>query len=122
MVIFLDTFAIIEIDRGNPNYRKYALKQIDAITTVFNLIEIYFYYLKNYGQIEADDVYKIIKDMAIEIDDYIIKEAGKFKLLHLKKRFSFADCIGYITALKFKAKFLTGDYAFKGLENVEFVR
>ena len=122
MVVFLDTFAIIEIDKDNPNYRKYALVQADAITTIFNLIEVYFYYIKNHGQAEADDIYGIIKPMAVRIDDSIIKEAGKFKLIHLKKRFSFADCVGYITALKFNAKFLTGDYAFKGFENVEFVR
>ena len=60
--------------------------------------------------------------MVIPINDGIIKEAMKFKLAHLKKRFSFADCIGYMTALKIKAKFVTGDYAFKGLENVEFIK
>ena len=122
MVIFLDTYAIIEIDRDNPNYRNYAFQQIDAVTTIFNLAEIYFYYLKNFGQNEADDIYNIIKPMAINVGDSIIKEAGKFKLLHLKKRLSFADCVGYATALKFNAKFLTGDYAFKDFDNVEFVK
>jgi len=81
MVIFLDTYAIIEIDSGNENYSRYTLEPTKAICTIF-----------------------------------------KFKIENLKKRFSFADCIGYITALKLNAKFITGDYAFKGFENVEFVR
>ena len=51
-----------------------------------------------------------------------IKYANNFKLANLKKRFSFADCIGYVAALKLNAKFVTGDYAFKGMQGVEFVR
>ena len=122
MVIFLDTYAIIEIDKNSPNYRKYALEATNAITTIFNLIEIHFYYLKKFGQKEADDIYNIIKPMVMRIDDPIIREANRFKLKFLKKRFSFADCIGYIAAQKYKAQFLTGDYMFKGLEGVEFVK
>lgn len=122
MVIFLDTYAIIEISISNPNYRKYVLDSKDTVTTVFNLMEVHFYYLKNFGKEEAGKAYNVVKSLVIPIDDSIIKEANAFKLANLKKRFSFADCIGYITALKFNAKFLTGDYAFKGLQNVEFVK
>ena len=121
MVIFLDTYAIIEISLANPSYRKYILDSKDAITTVFNLMETHFYYLKNFGKEEAEKAYSIVKALVMPIDDSIIKEANAFKLANLKKRLSFADCIGYITALKFNARFLTGDYAFKGLNNVEFV-
>jgi len=120
MVIFLDTYAIIELDKDNPKYRKYASES--GVTTIFNLMEVRFYYLKNYGRREADDIYSLIKPMVMRIDDFIIKGANTFKLKNLKKRFSFADCVGYIASLKFNAKFLTGDYAFKGLDNVEFVR
>ena len=122
MVIFLDTYAIIEIAIGNPNYKKYVLDSKDAVTTVFNLMEVHFYYLKNFGKEEADKAYNVVKALVIPIDDSIIKEANGFKLANLKKRLSFADCIGYSTALKYKAKFLTGDYQFKNMENVEFVR
>lgn len=121
MVIFLDTYAIIEIDKGNPNYKDYFI-DANAITTAFNLIEVHFYYLKNFDEKEAEEVYDIIKRIVVRIDNKIIKEANKFKLNHLKKRFSFADCIGYVTARKYNARFLTGDYAFKGLEDVEFVK
>ncbi|MBI2668151.1 PIN domain-containing protein [Candidatus Woesearchaeota archaeon] len=122
MVIFLDTYAIIEIDKGNLNYKKYSLESTETITTLFNITELYFYYLKNYGEKEADKIYDIVKLMVIPINDSMIKEANKFKLLHQKKRYSFADCIGYVTSLMHNAKFLTGDYAFKDLKNVEFVK
>lgn len=64
----------------------------------------------------------MVKPIVVNIDDEIIKEANKFKLKHLKKRFGFADCIGYATARKYNAKFVTGDYMFKGLKGVEFIK
>ena len=122
MVIFLDTYAIVEIDTNNPSYKKYILDSTDAATTIFNLSETYFVYLKKFGQKEADELYEIVKGIVVSIDDSTLKEAMKFKLANQKKRFSFTDCIGYVTALKLNAKFVTGDYVFKDLENVEFVK
>ena len=122
MQCFLDTYALIEIATQNPKYRNYSINPIEAGTTIFNIMEIHFYYLKNFGNEEAEKIYNLITPLLISTDDNIIKDANKFKLLHLKKRFSFADCIGYITSLKINAKFITGDYAFKGFDNVEFVK
>ena len=120
MVIFLDTYAIIAIDTKSKSYEKYASEE--AVTTVFNLAESYFVYLKKFGKKEADEMYETAREIVVPINDPIIKEAMEFKLQHLKKRLSFADCIGYTTALNLNAKFITGDYAFKELQNVEFVR
>ena len=122
MQYFLDTYALIEICLGNENYKNYVFDKEQAICTIFNLMEAHFFFLKKFGQIKADEIYGLIKPIYIEIDDSLLKEANAFKLLHLKNRLSFADCIGYVTALKLKAKFVTGDYAFKGMENVEFVK
>ena len=122
MVIFLDTYAIIEIDLGNRNYKEYALESIKTMTTVFNLVEAYFVYYKRFGEKEANRLNRNVKQIVIPIDDSIIKGAVKFKLTHSKRRFSFADAIGYVTARKYNAKFLTGDYMFKGIEGVEFVK
>ena len=122
MQYFLDTYAIIEIARKNPDYKDYTLSPIDAGATIFNLMELHFYYLKNFGNEEAEKIYNLAMPLIINTDDGIIKDANKFKLANLKKRFSFTDCIGYVAALKLNLKFVTGDYAFKGLENVEFVK
>ncbi|MEK6868646.1 MAG: PIN domain-containing protein [Nanoarchaeota archaeon] len=122
MVVFLDTYAIIEIAIQNPSYKPYELSSEEAIATIFNLTEIHFYYLKNFGIEEAEKAYNKVKSIIIPIDDSIIKEANTFKLKNLKRRFSFADCIGYVTARRYNVKFLTGDYSFKDLEGVEFVK
>jgi hypothetical protein len=35
---------------------------------------------------------------------------------------SYVDALGYVIATKMKIKFLTGDNAFEGMENVEYVK
>lgn len=122
MQYFLDTYALIEILSGNENYKKYPFDQEQAICTLFNLMEAHFYFLRKSGKEKADEAYELLKPLAVKIDDISLKEANSFKLKNLKKRLSFADCIGYITALRLNAKFITGDYAFKDFENVEFVK
>jgi len=122
MQYFLDTYALIEIAKQNPDYKDYTMSPIEAGTTIFNIMELHFYYLKHFGNEEAEKIYNLVNPLVISIDDDIIKDANKLKLANNKKRLSFTDCIGYVTALKLNLKFVTGDYAFKGLENVEFVR
>ena len=122
MKYFLDTYALIEIFLQNPQYRHFTVDPIEAGTTIFNLMELHFYYLKNFGNDEAEKVYNLAKPLLIMTDDSIIQSANRFKFANLKKRLSFTDCIGYIIALKLNLKFVTGDYAFKGMENVEFVK
>ena len=122
MQYFLDTYALIEIAKQNPDYKDYAISQIEAGTTIFNIMELHFYYLKNFGNEEAERIYDLVSPLLISTDDDIIKDANKFKLANLKKRFSFTDCIGYLVALKLNLKFITGDYSFKELENVEFIK
>ncbi|MBI2101828.1 hypothetical protein HYT53_04420 [Candidatus Woesearchaeota archaeon] len=98
------------------------MNPIEAGTTVFNIMELHFYCLKNFGDEEAEKIYNLVSSLIISTDDDIIKDANKFKLANIKKRLSFTDCIGYISSIKLNLKFVTGDYAFKGMENVEFVR
>lgn len=122
MKYFFDTYALIEIATQNPEYRNYTINPIEAGTTIFNIMEIHFYYLKHFGNEEAERIYNLVSPLIISTDDDIIKDANKFKLVNNKKRLSFTDCIGYVTALRLKLKFVTGDYALKELENVEFVK
>ena len=122
MQYFLDTYALIEIAAQNPRYKNYSISPIEAGTTIFNLMEIHFYYLKHFGDQEAEKIYGLVSPLLISTDDDIIKDANKFKLANNKKRLSFTDCIGYVAALKLNLKFVTGDYAFKDFENVEFVK
>ncbi len=116
---FFDSYAIIEILKENPKYKRFIDEFITL--TLFNLAEIYYSVLNDYSEEKADKIYESYKKAVVEIDDATLKEAMKFRKKNKKRNLSYADCIGYIYALKHEMKFLTGDREFKGLNNVEFV-
>ena len=117
---FFDTYAVIEIIAGNSSYNNFVSKT--PTITIFNLSEIYYIVLNKIGEKKANEVYNEYSKCTVDISDEILKEAMKFRQENKKKNLSYADCIGYIYALKNNLVFLTGDKEFENLENVEFVR
>ena len=118
---FFDTYAFIEIIKENEDYKGYN-KGVGIVTTILNLIELHYALLRIVGKEEADKHFDRLLQFVIEISGEVIKEANEFKLLNKKRKLSYVDCIGYITARKMNIKFLTGDNQFKGLDSVEFVK
>jgi uncharacterized protein len=117
---FLDTYAIYEIIIGNPNYESYL--GVASSTSVFNITELYYRLLREFGEEFADEKTIPLFPFVFPTTPPIIKEAMKFKLKHKKRKLSYADCIGYVLAKENNFKFLTGDKEFKDLANVEFVK
>ena len=118
---FWDTYAIIELENGNPKYLEYS--NYPAILTIFNLAEVYWVILNQFGEEKADEIFEDYRPAVVEIDDETLKQAIKFrKKVYKNKKISYADAIGYIYALRNNLVFLTGDKEFEGLENVEFVK
>jgi predicted nucleic acid-binding protein len=117
---FYDSYAVIELVKGNPAYFGYSEKNV-AIS-VFNIVEIYSSVLNDFGEETADKIYDKFKKAIVEVEDKILKEAVKFRKVHKKKNLSYTDCIGYIYAKRNGLKFLTGDKEFENLDNVEFVK
>ena len=116
---FFDTYAIIEILKGNPNYEHYTA--VEYVTTQLNLIELHYYMLRHFGEAAAEvSMGKMLKNV-VPFDAGIIAAANKFRFKNKPKEFSTADCIGYAYALKHGLKFVTGAKEFAGLPNVEFV-
>ena len=117
---FLDTFALVEIEEGNPKYLQYA--EFDFVITALNLMEFHYYLLRTFGQASADeDATKLLKHV-VNFDHAVMFEANKFRYKNKAKEVSTADCVGYIYALKSGLKFVTGDREFEGLPSVEFVK
>jgi len=114
---FFDSYAIIEITKGNPNYAPFI--QEEVAITIFNLAEIYYSALNYASEETAEKICNKYKNNSIEINDEILKEAMKF---NKKKNLSYADCIGYICSIKNNLIFLTGDKEFQTMENVEFIK
>jgi len=121
LTYFFDTYALFEVFHENKNYLPYT-KNISLITTKLNLMELHYSILRLYGEEKAEKAFNFFNKFCIEFDDEIIKGANKFRLKNYRRDLSYVDCIGYVLANKFNAKFLTGDEQFKDFENVEFVK
>jgi uncharacterized protein len=115
-----DTYALIEILGGNANYKSY-LNDI-LITTKFNLMELYYYFLRSYNKVVADKYLELYSKFIIPITYNSIKKGMEFKSKHKVEKLSYVDCTGYALALELGIKFLTGDEKFKNKVDVEFVK
>lgn len=118
-VFFFDSYAIIEILRGNRRYRRYA--DADIITSQLNLFEVYYALLKQDAR-HADKFMKLYEGYAVPYTTDTIKTAARLRLAYRRKNISMADCIGYVLALEYGVRFLTGDKEFQDMENVEYLK
>ena len=120
-IYFFDSYAIIEILNENLNYSRF--KNCPIILSIQNLAEVYWHCIITPGlEMEADNIFSRFRSHVVEIDDETLKEAIKFRKTHKKQDLSYADCIGYIYAMRNNLKFLTGDKEFEHLPLVEFVK
>jgi predicted nucleic acid-binding protein len=118
---FFDTYAMIEIYYGNPNYKCHL--DDGVITTKLNLMEVYYHMLREHGEKVANKYYDANLHYAVDILDSDIKDAMKFRMAQKTKwNISYVDAIGYTMAKRMKVKFLTGDMAFEKMANVEYVK
>lgn len=116
----LDTYALVEIIKGNKSYARYMDGRIT--TTRLNLMELYYSLLRDFNTATANKFYGFFLQFVLEIEDNVIKEAMVFKLANKRENLSYVDCIGYIMSLSHGIKFLSGDQKFNGKDNVEFVK
>ena len=117
---FFDSYALIEIVRGNPGYQEYV--HASCLTTKMNLLEVVYAFLREEKIEAALTIVKEFQNKVIEPDAFTMIEIAAWKLQEKPKTFSFIDCLGYVLAKKMGIPFLTGDEEFKDKENVVFVR
>ena len=120
MKFFLDTYALIELVKGNINYKKFLNEEL--YTTILNLYELYYNLLKDFGEDQAKEMFFKYYSLLIQIKNDLIFLATKFKLDNKKFNISYTDALGYIISKENNMKFLTGDKEFRNLDNVEFVK
>jgi len=118
---YFDTYALIEIGVGNPNYEPYS-KDVVILLNKLNLLEFSYYLLKEKRENEIEQIFNQYQRFNVDYDEEVLIKAAEMKLKFLKERLSFIDCIGYLLAKKNNALFLTGDEKFRNKENVEFVK
>lgn len=120
---FLDSYAIIEIFRGNPRLARF--RRVEAATTLFQIAESYYKLLELDLAKEAGEMYRVAFPCAISPPEDVLRSAMEFRLRERAprgERYSYADAIGYAVARWLGIPFLTGDEGFRGREGVEWVR
>jgi predicted nucleic acid-binding protein len=123
--LFSDTYALIEILKGNPNYEAYSNAVL--VATEFNILELAYALSRDFKRDEAASVIEAIRSW-VEIilpndSDYL--NASEFRLATNrtgKKKLSLVDALGYSCSCKQGIKFLTGDHEFNNMENVEYAK
>lgn len=120
MRYFFDTYALIEIIRKNPNYKKYLGEEL--MTSILNLGEFYYSLLKETSRRTVEIWLRKLAYITISVDLIIIKKAMLFRMANRKKNFSYIDCVGYVLARENELVFLTGDAEFEDMPNVEYVK
>jgi len=121
---FGDTYALIELLKGNPNYEGYS--RADLVTTEFNILELTYALFRDFGHDETANTIEFVRTkvevMLTEDSDYL--NASDFRLSANKtgKKLSLVDALGYSYSRKLGIKLLTGDREFSEMENVEYVK
>ena len=114
-----DTYAILEIIRGNENYENYLDKKIIINDFIFAELS---YVLIREGYPNVDKYLERYMKYIVHVSPKIIRQAMEFRYRYKEKRMSMPDCISYFMAKELCIRFLTGDKEFEDLECVEFVR
>ena len=114
----LDTYALIEIARGNPKFAGYF--NFHFIITDLILAEFYSVLLREEGKKVADYWLGKLERYSVPVNREILIEAIKFRHENKKTKISFFDAVGYIFSIKNGYFFVTGDKEFEKFRNVEF--
>ena len=117
---FFDSYALIEIIKGNSLYEKYRIEK--PICILNNLFELHQALLREFNKQTADYWITKFNYLLLDISKEDIIKASDFRYKYRSKKLSMTDCIGYVIALKNNLKFLTGDKEFEDINNVEFVK
>lgn len=115
---FYDTYALIEMIMGNPNYQRFWNFKI--VCALNNLFELHQSLLKQFSKKTADHWMDKFDVLEASVGDVV--RASDFRHKNRKEKLSMTDCIGYVIAERNKMRFLTGDEKFKNKKNVEFVK
>lgn len=117
---YLDTYALVEISRGNPKFMQYA--QEEFITSDITLSELYGVLLREFNERTAEFWLEKIKPYSEEVHLATMIAAIKLRRDVKNAKISFFDAVGYTFAKEKGAVFVTGDNDFKSMKDVELIK
>jgi hypothetical protein len=121
--VFLDSYAIVEMARGNPHYA--AVREEEFSTSVGNLLEVYYVLLQSGEEDLAENALDEFGPLSVDLPRDLISRIARFRLKRkgaTGRRFSYVDASGYLYALDRGLEFVTGAREFEGFPGVRFLR
>lgn len=119
-VNFLDTYALIEISRGNPRFKPYFQNNFIILDLI--LAEIYSVLLRDQNEEIANLWCKKLESYIETAPLSTLINAVKYRKQHKSQNLSFFDCVGYIYSKENNLNFVTGDEQFENKEGVIFIK
>ena len=116
----LDTYALIEVAKGNSEYVK--LFEKEFLITNETLAEFFWVVLRDFGSRLAEEWYKKLASYGTDVKQSLLIEAMRYRFEHKKENLSFFDCVGYLYAQTENHLFVTGDKEFKDKKGVLFIK
>ncbi len=119
MIYFFDSSVLIEILKGNAQIiQRYIGNPLVTINLAYG--EVYYYCLKAHLALEH------FRHLTFQLLSYTLADIeAAMELLYQRKQitgdFSFIDAVVYVIAKKNNCIFVTKNFGFKGLDNVEFI-
>ena len=81
-IYFFDTYAIIEVVKGNPRYKKYG--DCGVVISAFNLSELHLHITRIFGEKIANMILEEYSGSAINFELEDIREATALKIKYAK--------------------------------------
>lgn len=119
-MLSLDTYALVEINKGNPDYKEIAEQEF--IVAEPTLAEFYYVLCRDYNEELAQIWLDRLRDCARPVQLNIWIKSMRYKKEHNKENLSFFDCVGYIFATENGHAFVTGDKQFEKKKGVRFIK
>lgn len=116
---YFDTYALVGKLNAAPAYQRF--EGVPIFAHQMNVYELVAALLRDHPETRVREAVRLlaVNPLKAETDDLFA--ASRFRAEHAGKRVSYVDALGYVLARKHGLRFLTGDTAFKGAENVEYV-
>jgi predicted nucleic acid-binding protein len=117
---FYDSYSVLAYLSDSPGYAIYFEKNTGFLTRL-NLMEICYAILRRHGPKAAHQVLEAYSTYEIEFSLSDVESAMKLRHELRSLELSYTDALGYYISKKEGLRFLTGDKAFKGLPDVEYL-
>ena len=119
-MFYLDTYALMEIDKGNPNYS--SLRSAEFKICDITLCEFYGVVLREQGRWKADDWLNKLSPFSESSNLLVLTESVRYRSENKSLNLSFPDAVGYVHSKTNHGTFVTGDKSFEKLPHVKYVK